>query len=84
MEMASSPVDREVAQIARAWVPIVAATGVALASGFFAIVPAPVVGALTPDSIEHLAIAHSWVHGSGFVDPVKWNYYLPESVPMAA
>jgi len=82
--MASPAVDREADQITRAWVPLVAAMGVALASGLLTMVPAPVVGSLTPDPTEHLAIAHAWVHGSGFVDPVKWNYFLPESVPLPA
>jgi hypothetical protein len=82
--MASSAVDREATQITRAWVPFVAALGVALASGLLTMVPAPVIGSLTPDPTEHLAIANAWVHGSGFVDPVKWNWYLPESVPLPA
>ncbi len=37
-------------------------------------------GALTPDSTEHLAIAHSWVQGAGFVDPVQW-YWLLDVIP---
>jgi len=41
-------------------------------------------GGLSPDSIEHLAIAHAWVHGAGFVDPVQYHYYLPQSVPLPA
>ncbi len=29
---------------------------------------------LTQDAVEHLAIAHAWVHGAGFVDPVQWTF----------
>jgi len=39
---------------------------------------------LSPDAVEHLAIAQSLVHGSGFVDPVQWSYYLPDGPPLPA
>jgi hypothetical protein len=39
---------------------------------------------LSPDGVEYLAIAQSLVHGSGFVDPVQWGYYLPDSPPLPA
>jgi hypothetical protein len=39
---------------------------------------------LSPDSVEHVAIAQSLVHGSGFVDPVQWGYYLPDNPPLPA
>jgi hypothetical protein len=41
-------------------------------------------GIITSDGYEHLAIAHSWLHGAGFVDPVQWHYYLAESPPLPA
>ncbi|MBK7951672.1 MAG: hypothetical protein IPK00_23600 [Deltaproteobacteria bacterium] len=34
---------------------------------------------LSQDAVEHLAIAQAWVHGAGFVDPVKW--ILPAGGP---
>jgi hypothetical protein len=37
-----------------------------------------------PDAIEHLAIANAWVHGAGFVDPVKWHHYLTGPPPLPA
>ena len=36
---------------------------------------------LLPDSIEYLGIAHSWVSGAGFVDPVLYSYFLPDTAP---
>lgn len=39
---------------------------------------------LTPDSVHYLGIANAWLDGSGFVDPVKWNYFLPLPVPQPA
>ena len=38
-------------------------------------------GSLLPDAIEYLGIAHSWVAGAGFVDPVLYSYFLPEMAP---
>jgi len=37
--------------------------------------------ALLPDAIEYLGIAHSWVAGAGFVDPVLYSYFLPQTAP---
>ncbi|MBK7950225.1 MAG: hypothetical protein IPK00_16120 [Deltaproteobacteria bacterium] len=37
---------------------------------------------LSQDAVEHLAIAQAWVHGAGFVDPVKW--ILPAGGPSHA
>ena len=54
---------------------------------FAAIVVAPHAfwgGVLTSDGYEHLGIAHAWVHGAGFVDPVQWHYYLTQSPPLPA
>ena len=54
---------------------------------FSAIVVAPRAfwgGIITPDGYEHLGIAHAWVHGAGFVDPIQWNYYLTEAPPLPA
>lgn len=34
---------------------------------------------LSQDAVEHLAIANAWVHGAGFVDPIKW--ILPAGGP---
>lgn len=36
---------------------------------------------LLPDSIEYLGIAHSWISGAGFVDPVLYSFYLPDVAP---
>jgi hypothetical protein len=36
---------------------------------------------LLPDAIEHLGIAHSWVSGAGFVDPVLYSQFLPDTTP---
>jgi hypothetical protein len=41
-------------------------------------------GSLTHDGYEHLAIAHSWLAGAGFVDPIQWHYYLDVSPPLPA
>ena len=38
----------------------------------------------TPDAIEHLAIANAWVRGSGFVDPIQYNFYLADTAPLPA
>ena len=38
---------------------------------------------LLPDAIEHLGMAHAWVSGAGFVDPVIYSYYLPHATPPA-
>jgi hypothetical protein len=57
------------------WSPWLAAL---FAAGFAALLALPIALArwwLTEDSIEYLAIAHAWVHGEGFVNPVSWTYY---------
>lgn len=41
-------------------------------------------GFLTPDATEHLSIAHNWVEGAGFVDPVQWYYLLDQPPPIPA
>ena len=35
-----------------------------------------------PDAVEHLAIAHAWIHGAGFVDPVQWFYSIQDPPPV--
>jgi hypothetical protein len=48
-------------------------------------VPPTLVGwPLSPDAVEHLAIANALAHGAGFVDPVQWAYYLPAGPPLPA
>jgi len=39
---------------------------------------------LTQDAVEHLAIAHAWVAGAGFVDPIQWAYAVDAKVPYPA
>jgi hypothetical protein len=39
---------------------------------------------LSHDAVEYLGIAHAWVHGAGFVDPILWSFYLPGSPPLPA
>jgi hypothetical protein len=64
------------------WVPLATALAVALATALLT-VPGPLVfPLLTPDAVEYLGIAHSWIHGAGFVDPVQWNFYLSQGVPL--
>lgn len=41
-------------------------------------------GSLSPDAVEHLAIANSWIHGGGFVNPIQYNFYLAETAPLPA
>ena len=41
-------------------------------------------GFLTPDATEHLSIAHNWLEGAGFVDPVQWYYLLDQPPPIPA
>jgi len=36
---------------------------------------------LLPDAIEYLGIAWSWASGAGFVDPVLYSYFLPDTAP---
>jgi hypothetical protein len=60
----------------------------ALATGLFVaavVVPPTWHSCLrAPDTIDYLGIANAWVNGAGFVDPVKWNYYLAAPVPLPA
>jgi hypothetical protein len=39
---------------------------------------------LSHDAVEYLAIAHAWLHGAGFVDPILWSFYLPGWPPLPA
>lgn len=55
-----------------------ASVAVGLVSALFALPHALSAWWLSPDAIEHLAIANAWRHGSGFVDPVQWNYFLQD------
>lgn len=36
------------------------------------------------DAVEYLAIGNAWVHGSGFVDPIRWTNFLPVGPPFPA
>lgn len=45
---------------------------------------APAVWQLGPDASEHLLIAHAWLHGAGWVDPVQWYFYLDANPPLPA
>ncbi len=38
----------------------------------------------SPDIVEHMAIANALVHGSGFVDPIQYYYYLEQTAPLPA
>lgn len=64
--------------------PRLAAMGVAAAALLLSLPHALVRGFPGPDVLEHLEIANAWAHGAGFVDPVKWNYFLPEPPPLPA
>jgi hypothetical protein len=68
----------------RNWLTPVTALGVALTSALLSLPHALAGGFLSPDSVEHLAIANAWIHGAGFVCPVQWHYYLAETVPLPA
>jgi len=66
------------------WLPLAGGLGVAL---LLASLTAPVALSrwwLSPDAIEYLAVAHAWVHGAGFVDPVRWNFFLDARAPLPA
>ena len=39
---------------------------------------------LWPDTIHYLGIANAWVNGAGFVDPIKWNFFLDVPAPLPA
>jgi hypothetical protein len=71
-----------VSVVAGRWLPLASGLGVALLLGALT---APVALSrwwLSPDAIEYLAIANAWVHGAGFVDPVRWNFFLDASAPL--
>ncbi len=38
---------------------------------------------LTPDSMEFISIANSFVHGGGFKNPVMWHFQVPGPPPAA-
>jgi hypothetical protein len=57
---------------------------VAALSALRAVPPTLAGWPLSPDAVEHLAIANALVHGAGFVDPVLWSYYLTEGPPLPA
>lgn len=63
---------------------VAAAGAVALVAGLLALPPALGRWWLSEDGVEHLAIAQSLVHGTGFVDPVQWYFYLDNGVPLPA
>jgi hypothetical protein len=65
------------------WARCAAALGVALILAALGI-PLAKPGVWLPDSIEDMAIAHAWIHGAGFVDPVQWTYGTPLGVPLPA
>lgn len=60
------------------------ALAAALAAAATVAPKALVGGWLSPDSIEHLAIARAWSEGAGFVDPVQWHYHLERTAPLPA
>lgn len=64
------------------WPAAVAAIGMALVVASFAVPRTLAEPRLSSDSIEHLTIANSWVHGRGWVNPIRWHFYLPESLPL--
>src|SRR5262245_2764469 len=65
-------------------IAIAAAAGVAALAALAAVPPTLARWPLSPDAVEHLAIANALVHGAGFVDPVQWTYYLPQGPPLPA
>lgn len=60
------------------------ALAVALVAAALAVPRALNGGWRSPDSMEHLAIAHALSRGAGFVDPVEWHYYLERPPPLPA
>src|SRR5262245_11049466 len=65
-------------------IAIAAAAGVAALAALAAVPPTLARWPLSPDAVEHLAIANALVHGAGFVDPVQWTYSLPQNPPLPA
>jgi hypothetical protein len=39
---------------------------------------------LSPDVVNYLGVSNSLAHGSGFVEPIQWHYYLPGGPPQPA
>lgn len=69
---------------AEGWLLRLAACGtVALGTIVLALPPVLASWQLTPDAVDYLGIAHSWIEGRGFVVPVVYSYYLPELQPPA-
>jgi hypothetical protein len=63
---------------------LVGALSVALLAGAVTIPTAASNADMCPDAAEYVAISNAWVHGAGFVDPVKWTNYLDTGVPFPA
>ncbi len=68
----------------RPWVALLGGLVVAVLLGVLTVPNALGAWWLSPDAIVHVAIANAWVHGSGFVDPVKYHWYLAAGVPFPA
>ncbi len=66
------------------WGTVAASLAIVLAAAAMVAPAALRGGRLTNDGYEHLAIAHSWLAGAGWVDPVQWHYYLDVSPPLPA
>ena len=66
-------------------IPMIIAASIVAAAIAFLTVPATMARWwLTQDAVEHLAIAHAWVQGAGFVDPVQWTYPSSGELPYPA
>ena len=63
---------------------LAAATGVTALVGALTVAAAAREPVLWHDSVEYIAIANAWANGAGFVDPVKWTYYLATAAPVPA
>lgn len=62
---------------------IVSACCAAVAAGALAIsLPQARAGCcLSPDAVGYLATANNWISGAGFVDPILYSHYLPDTRP---
>jgi hypothetical protein len=78
------PLDATAKDSARRGLLLAGALGVALVIAGLAVPVALSRWWLTPDVIEYMAIANAWVHGAGFVDPVRWSFFLDATVPQPA
>ncbi len=58
----------------RSPVPLLAALAVATGVALLTVPGTRARWWLSQDAVEHLAIAHAWVQGAGFVDPVQWTF----------